>query len=252
MYSVSSVPHINKFMQILCFIIYHNSRMNPFMPTKDLKKISKKFCLTFAVALKGRSQHNVHNYFPSLVVRDLVVGLSFTFATWFSSLIFSCAILLVFILREICILRWQLFSAVQLGYCRGQAGASLGVQAEWAVSTAVPLSRQPFKTQVVCLFALCMMKADSDKNLGVSRCILHVHTDEWGRWKRRKEPRGGKVKSGWNKVMFCTATPLNKSCLAFRSSSILSLFRETLLGIAGKFPALLKIRNVNKILSNLE
>lgn len=142
--------------------------------------------------------------------------------------------------------------------CRGQAGTSPGLLAAWAVSglwvakhvrllgalslaPAVSLSRQPLKTLGWCLFALCIMKPDSDKNLGVSRHILHVHTDERGRWKRRKAPRGGKLKSGCNKVMFCTATLVKKPCLAFRSSSALSLFRETLSGIAVKFPALLKI-----------
>lgn len=79
MYSVSSVPHINKFMLILYLIIYHNARMNPLMPTQDLNKIRKNFCLTFAVALKGTSQHNVNTWFPGFAVRALVVGLSFTF-----------------------------------------------------------------------------------------------------------------------------------------------------------------------------
>lgn len=89
MYSVSRFSHINKFMLMLRFIIYHNVRMNPFMPTQDLNKISKNFCITSAATLKGTNECNMHNYFPVIAVRDLVVGPLFAFDTSFSSLIVS-------------------------------------------------------------------------------------------------------------------------------------------------------------------
>lgn len=49
------------------------------MPTQNLNKISENFCVTSAVAQKGTSEHNVHNYFPGFEVRGLTVGPSFAF-----------------------------------------------------------------------------------------------------------------------------------------------------------------------------
>lgn len=51
------------------------------MPTQDLNKISKNFCVTSAVTLKGTNECNVRNYFPVVAVRDLVVGPLFAFDT---------------------------------------------------------------------------------------------------------------------------------------------------------------------------
>lgn len=41
------------------------------------------------------------------------------------------------------------------------------------------------------------------------------------RWKRRKTPQKGKLKSRCNKVMFCTAILVNKPSLTFIFNSVL-------------------------------
>lgn len=51
------------------------------MHTKNLNKISEKFCITSAVALKGTNEPNVHNFFPVIAVRGLVVSSLFAFDT---------------------------------------------------------------------------------------------------------------------------------------------------------------------------